>query len=185
MPYLRNSIAYDHGFWYTCANNLQVFFSFFWNFHFSGCYRPKIKNNNSIHHMPYLRNSIAYDHDSWYTCIKWYLQVFFFSVFFSVFIFQAVRGVKGQKIAQNDKKFCLVHFISQGPYIIWLSFMVHLCKMMISPGAFFHFFKILIFWVVRRVKGQKWPRMTGKSVLLSALCTLYIRNHTSYDLDLW
>ena len=29
--YLRNSIAYDHGFWYTCVKwyYLQVFFSFF------------------------------------------------------------------------------------------------------------------------------------------------------------
>ena len=31
----------------------------------------------------------------------------------------------------------------------------NICKMMISPGAFFHFFKILIFWAFRGVKGQK------------------------------
>ena len=41
---------------------------------------------------------------------------------------------------------------------------------------FFHSFKILIFWVAGRVKGQKWPKMTKNSVH----CTLYIRNHTSY-----
>ena len=33
--------------------------------------------------------------------------------------------------------------------------LVHMCKMIISPGVFFHFFKILIFWVVRGVKRQK------------------------------
>ena len=47
------------------------------------------------------------------------------------------RQVKGQKTNQNDKKFCLSCSISQEPYIIWLSFMVHLCKMTISPVVFF------------------------------------------------
>ena len=28
-------------------------------------------------------------------------------------------------------------------------FWFHLCKMMLSPGVFFHFFKILILWAVR------------------------------------
>ena len=35
------------------------------------------------------------------------------------------------------------------------SFMVLVCEMIISPVVFFHFFKFLIFWVVRWVKGQK------------------------------
>ena len=34
-----------------------------------------------------------------------------------------------------------------------MSFMVHLCKMMISLG-FFYFFKILIVWVVK--KRERW-----------------------------
>ena len=59
--------------------------------------------------------------------------------FFKILIFQVVRGVKGQKMVQNDKKFCLLHSISQEPYIIWLSFMVHMCKMIISPGVFSFF----------------------------------------------
>ena len=66
---------------------------------------PKMKNNNYICHMPYLKNSIAYNHDFWYTCVKWrYLQscCFFFFMSF-IFIFWAVRGVKRQKIAQNEK----------------------------------------------------------------------------------
>ena len=35
--HLRNSIAYDHNFWYTCVKwwYLQVFFPLFWN-HFKG-----------------------------------------------------------------------------------------------------------------------------------------------------
>ena len=50
------------------------------------------------------------------------------------------EGVKGQKMVQNDKKLCLSHFISQESYIIWLSFLVHMCKMIISAGVIFHFF---------------------------------------------
>ena len=70
------------------------------------------------------------------------------------FIFQVVSRLKGQKMVQNDKKFCSSRFISQEPYIIWFSFMVHLFKI-ISPGFFFQFFKVLIFLVVRSVKEQK------------------------------
>ena len=50
--------------------------------------------------------------------------------------------------------------MSQEPYIIWLSFPVHMCKMIIAPRVF-SFFKSLIFQVVRGggggggVKGQK------------------------------
>ena len=47
--------------------------------------------------------------------------------------------LKGQKTVHNDKKFCLSHSISQEPYIIWLWFLVHMCKMMISPVNFFIF----------------------------------------------
>ena len=62
-------------------------------------------------------------------------------------------GIKRQKITtQNDKKFCLSRSVSQEPYIIWLSFMVHLCKM-ISPGVLF--FKIMIFWVARKGRGAE------------------------------
>ena len=49
--------------------------------------------------------------------------------------------------------FCLSRSISKEWYIS--SFVVHKWKMIISPGIFFYFFKILIFWVARRVKGQK------------------------------
>ena len=61
-----------------------------------------MKNNNYICHPPYLRNSIAYDHDFWYTIVEWYLQEFS-SFFFLILVFQAVKEVKGQKIAQTEK----------------------------------------------------------------------------------
>ena len=46
-----------------------------------------------------------------------------FSHVFEIFIFQSVRGGgsegdKGQKMAQDDKKLCLLDFISEEPYII-------------------------------------------------------------------
>ena len=119
-----------------------------------------MKNNNYICHTPCFRNSIAYDHDFWYTCIKWwYLQVFF--QFFKILIFRAVRVVKEQKMAQNDKKVCLLHSISEEPYIIWLWFLVHMCKMIIFPVNFF----ILGFF--RGIKGKKWPKITNFSLFCS------------------
>ena len=58
-------------------------------------------------------------------------------------------------MVQNEKRFCLLNTISQEPYIIWLPFMVDKCKMIISAGFSFNFFKILIFWFVSGIKGQK------------------------------
>ena len=86
--YLRNSVAYDHDFWYTCVKwwYLLALLLFFFEFFFGGAVRgvkgksiAQNENNNYSHHMPYLRNSIAYGHDFWYTFgLWWYLQVFFF-----------------------------------------------------------------------------------------------------------
>ena len=134
-----------------------------------------MKNKNYIHHMLYLRNSVAYNHGFWGTFVKLcYLQVFF--SFFQKLIFQVVRGVKGQKKVQNDKEFCLSRSISQEPYSIWLSLMVHLCNMIISLDVlfFFHFFKIFVFWVVSEVRGQKMVQNDKKFVY----CAPYLRNQT-------
>ena len=81
--------------------------------------------------------------------------------------FTGCRKVLKQKPVQNDKKLCQSHFISQKPYIIWLSFMVQLCKMIMS-SVFFYFFKIFIFWVVRGVKGWKMVQ-NDKKILSVAL----------------
>ena len=75
---------------------------------------------------------------------------------FSKFWFSRLLGGKRAKNSPKWQKILSVTpSISQEPYIIWLSFMLHLCKMIISLGNFFIFFKILIFWVVREVNGQK------------------------------
>ena len=78
------------------------------------------------------------------------------------FIFSKFWFFEGEKMVQNDEMFCPWCLISQEPYLIWLSFVVNMCKMIISPGVFvfvyvffLHIFKILIFWIVRGVKVQK------------------------------
>ena len=96
---------------------------------------------------------------------------FFFSKFW---FFRLFGGLKGQKTVQNDKNLCLSHSISQEPCIIWLSFMVHMCKGIIYPGGFFIFFKILIFQVVWAYKsaknGPKWQKIL--SAMLHILGTV-------------
>ena len=100
----------------------------------------------------------------------------FFFYFFKILIFQVARGVKEQKMVQNDKKIFLSCLVSQEPYIIWLSFMLHLRKMIISPGSFFIFLKFWFFGLLRGWKGKNWSKMTKKFC-----CTPYLRNHKSYD----
>ena len=101
----------------------------------------------------------------------------FFFFFFSKFWFSGSLGgegmVKGQKMAQNDKQFCLSHSVSQELYIMWLWFLVHMCKMMISPAIFvisqnFDFCSFL-----RGIKGQK----------ISVCFALYLRSCRSYHQD--
>ena len=103
---------------------------------------------------PYLRNHTSYK-SKW-----WYVQVIF--SYFQNIDFSVVSGVKGQKMAQNDKQFCLLSSISQEPSIIWLSFMVHKCKMIISPGIFFIFSKFWFFGLLGGSKGRKWSKITKK-----------------------
>ena len=64
--------------------------------------------SETIHHMIVIYGTLVKNDD---------ISRIFFS-FFKIFIFQVVRRVKGQKIVQNDKKFCLSNSISQEPYII-------------------------------------------------------------------
>ena len=82
-------------------------------------------------------------------------------------------------------KSCLSHSISEEPYIIWLSFMVHMCKMVISPGVFFHFYKIFIFQIVRGVKGQNLVQNNKKfSVTLRISGTIHHMN-VIYGTHMW
>ena len=102
----------------------------------------------------------------------------------SFFIFSKLWffGLLGDKRAKNSPKWqkILLCSISQETYIVWSSFVVCKFKIIISSGVFFHFFKILIFQVVRRVEGQKMAQNEKK-----LCCALYLRNHTSCDLCLW
>ena len=121
-------------------------------------------------HAPYLRNHTWYDFHLWYTC-KMIISPGCFFIVFKILIFWVVRGLKGQKIVQNDKNLCST------PYIIWLSFVIHKCKM-ISSEFFFVFSKFWYFGLLGVSEGKKWPKMTKNSVFHS----FYLRNHLSYDL---
>ena len=120
----------------------------------------------SVSRAPYLRNHTSSNHNFWYTHVKWwYLQGFFHC--FENLIFWAVRGVKGQKIAQNEKwKLHTSGAISQEQYSLWSWVLVHLCKIMISPGFFFFIFDIFICPAVRGVNGQKTVQDDKKFCLL-------------------
>ena len=81
--------------------------------------------------------SVYCNHNFQYTYVKWWYLMPFFIFFFSIWVFWAVKGVKGKKIAQNEKcKLHPSHAISEEQYSIWSWFLVHFCKMIISPDIF-------------------------------------------------
>ena len=109
--------------------------------------------------------------------------------------FWLVGGLSPSPPSRENPELCS---ICQEPYIIWLSFMVQMCKIIISPGVFFNF-KILIFWVFKWLKGQKMaqndkifrlshsisqePYIIWLWFLLHMCFALYLRNcrsHRSY-----
>ena len=96
---------------------------------------------------------------------KMIISLGMFFLFSKFWYFWVVRRVKGQKMTQNNKKLYLSHSISQEPYIIWLWFVVHKCKMIASPDDFLIYSNILIFWVVSRIKGQKMTKKKKKEAL--------------------
>ena len=108
---------------------------------------------NPVRCPPYPRNHISCDCQIWYTG-KMIISPGIFFILSKCWFFGILGGgeAKGQKMAQNDKKLCPLHSISQEPYIICLSFKVHICFF------FLHFLKILIFWVHKGIKGQKNPK---------------------------
>ena len=99
----------------------------------------------------------------------------FFKILISGFLVvkRAKNGPKWQRIFPSCS-------ISQEPHIIWLSFMVHMCKMIISLVVFFNFLKFPIAELSRGWRGKndsKW-----QNVLSGAP---YISGTISYDLHLW
>ena len=124
---------YGHNFWYTCVKwgYLQAFFLFFkilifWVFR--GLKGQKI---------------------TYFTRQNDYMSRMFFP-FFQNFDFSGVRRVKGQKTVQSDKKLWLLRSISQEPCILYMSFKVHMCKMIISLDVSFIFKK---FWFCELLLG--------------------------------
>ena len=91
----------------------------------------------------------------------------FFHIF-KIFIFDVVRRVKGQKMVQNEKKLCPSCSIFQEPYIVWLSFMVHICKMIMSL-YFFSFLQNFDFLGHEWVKVQKMVQNDKKFCLLCSI----------------
>ena len=128
-----------------------MFFSVSENFNFLGCFRG-IKGQETVHNNKKFALSCSIYQEPYIIWLLFMVHLFkmirspgIFSMFLKILIFWLLTV---QKTVQNDKKFCLLHSISQEPNIIWLWFMVHMCKMIISViFFFFHFFKILIFWV--------------------------------------
>ena len=91
----------------------------------------KIKIMSVLNH---ISGTVSTDHDFWYAYVKWFNITRCIFHFFKIFVFQIVSEVKGQRMAQNDKAFCLLSSISLELYIL-LPFMVHMCKIL-SPGIF-------------------------------------------------
>ena len=91
-------------------------------------------------------------------------------------------GVNEQKMVQNEKKFCLLHSISQESYTIPFPFIVHLGKI-ISPCFFYISSKFWFSGLLGRHKGKKQSKMRKKipSVVLHISGTY----NTSYDFHLW
>ena len=102
----------------------------------------------------------------------------FLPYFFQILIFRVNSVVKGQKMAQNDKFFCLTHSISQETYITYIIwFLVHKCKMITPPNTCFVFSEFSFSGLLGGKKSKKWPKMTKNPVCLA----LYLWNCTSYD----
>ena len=106
-------------------------------------------------------------------------MVFIFSKFWFFGLVGSKRTKKRSKMTKNSV--CHAHSISQEPYIIWLSFMVHMCKIIISPDSFFIFSKFCFFGLLGGLKWKKWSKMTKHS----AHDAPYLRNKTPFDCHLW
>ena len=123
---------------------------------------PKWKFKNYIHHRSYFSNSVANEHGFLvHLCILCKVMMIFpgfFCFFFSCFQNFDSLDCDWAKRAKNGLKWqkdsvCCTSYLRN--LTLWFSFMVHICKMIISVGFFFVFFLILIFWVVSGGKRAK------------------------------
>ena len=86
--------------------------------------------------------------------------LFFFFILSKFWFSRFLGGSKRKKIVH--KKLCSLHLVSKEPYIICLSFLVHKCKVMISPGFFFQNFDF-------SVKGQRMVQNEERFCLLNTI----------------
>ena len=107
--------------------------------------------------------------------------VFFFFNFLRIFIFKFFWVVRAKYSPKWKTKIISVIHLSQEQCSIWSWFLVHLCQMIISPGVFVNFFKILIFGVASGVKAQKMVQNEKK--IMSA--ALYFRNWSSFMVHMY
>ena len=150
LLYLLYLMTWEYCLYLIKQNYLLKFFRWGTHLHMSlfSSVRPSVRL--PVCHAPYLRNRTSSNHNFWYTCVKFQ--------FFKILIFLGVRwggkgagGLKGQKIAQNEKwQLHMSRAISQGQYSIRSWFLVLLCKMMTSPGVFFIFLTFSFFGLLGR-----------------------------------
>ena len=96
------------------------------------------------------------------------------------------EGGKEQKMAQNDKKICLTPYLRNCTLYDW--FFVHMCKMMIYPAIFFHFLKVVIFWVfqsssiIPKINSEVYiPHLLHMCVIFYASFMLGILQQTKFN----
>ena len=159
-PYLSNSVAYDHYFWYTCVEwwylQLCFFLSFFQNFDFQVFRRREVGGQKMVQNDKKFFLSHFISQEAYIIGLLFMVQMCKMTYPAVFFVFQnfdfpgcwwgikkAINGLKWQK-------FYLLHSISQEAYIIWLLFMLRLCEIIISPELFFIFSK---YWFSRLLEG--------------------------------
>ena len=119
---------------------------------------PKM-SNISVCNTLHFRNQISYDLHLWYTCTC--KRVIYPAIFFKILIFEIIKG--GGKRAKNDPKWQKDFVCISGTIHHRLYFLVHICKIMISPVNFF-IFQNFDFSGFRGIKGKKWPKTTNLSL---------------------
>ena len=128
-----------------------MFFSFFFSFWFFRLLGSKRAKNSpkwkititSVH----LSHTISQEQHSVWSFSVHYCKIMIspgiFFVFVKFWFFGLLAGKGGKRTKNGPKRQkILSRSISQEPYVIWLLFMVHICKMIFS-GAFFIFSKFL------------------------------------------
>ena len=130
--------------------------------------------------MLHISGSIYHGCHLWYICVKWYVQVFF-----SVLKFWFSRLSMDWKCKKwhNISKMSVELYDSGTIYHMIFIYGTHVCIKGSYLQAFLFLLLILIIRIIRWgwLKGRKWPKMTNNFDCL----TLYFRNRTSCDCDIW